>query len=231
MKKISIYLLAALISIGTILTSCEAAKNTNKTQRGAGIGVVLGGVLGAVIGNNVGGGGNGAIGAVLGGVIGGVAGGVIGNKMDKQAREIQTAIPGAQVERVGDGIRLVLGENAIRFDTNKSTLTPTAKANLDKLIPVFTSYADTDMVIYGFTDSTGKPEYNKVLSEKRAATVKAYLASKGLVITRFVSNGLGIADPIASNDTAEGKAQNRRVEFAITANAKMIEDAKAENPK
>ena len=113
MKKISIYLLAALISIGTILTSCEAAKNTNKTQRGACIGVVLGGVLGAVIGNNVGGGGNGAIGAVLGGVIGGVAGGVIGNKMDKQAREIQTAIPGAQVERVGDGIRLVLGENAI----------------------------------------------------------------------------------------------------------------------
>ena len=110
-------------------------------------------------------------------------------------------------------------------------MTPTAKANLDKLIPVFTSYADTDMVIYGFTDSTGKPEYNKVLSEKRAATVKAYLASKGLVITRFVSNGLGIADPIASNDTAEGKAQNRRVEFAITANAKMIEDAKAENPK
>ena len=231
MKKISIYLFAALISIGTILTSCEAAKNTNKTQRGAGIGVVLGGVLGAVIGNNVGGGGNGAIGAVLGGVIGGVAGGVIGNKMDKQAREIQTAIPGAQVERVGDGIRLVLGENSIRFDTNKSTLTPTAKANLDKLIPVFTSYADTDMVIYGFTDSSGKPEYNKVLSEKRAATVKAYLASKGLVITRFVSNGLGIADPIASNDTAEGKAQNRRVEFAITANAKMIEDAKAENPK
>lgn len=228
MKKLSIYLLAVAISLGTILTGCEAVKNTNKTQRGAGIGVVLGGVLGAVIGNNVGGGGNGAIGAVLGGVIGGVAGGVIGNKMDKQAREIQTAIPGAQVERVGDGIRLVLGENAIRFDTNKSTLTTTAKANLDKLIPVFKDYVDTDMVIYGFTDSSGAVEYNKTLSEKRAATVKAYLASKGLNITRFVSNGLGIADPIASNDTPEGKAQNRRVEFAITANAKMIEDAKKE---
>jgi outer membrane protein OmpA-like peptidoglycan-associated protein len=231
MKKISIFLLAIIISLSTVLTGCEAAKNTNKTQRGAGIGVVLGGVLGAVIGNNVGGGGNGAIGAVLGGVIGGVAGGVIGNKMDKQAREIQTAIPGAQVERVGDGIRLVLGENSIRFDTNKSTLTPTAKANLDKLIPVFTSYADTDMVIYGFTDSSGAIEYNKTLSEKRAASVKAYLSSKGLNITRFVSNGLGVADPIASNDTPEGKAQNRRVEFAITANAKMIEDAKAETPK
>lgn len=228
MKKFSIYLLAVVISLSTILTGCEAVKNTNKTQRGAGIGAVLGGVLGAVIGNNVGGGGNGAIGAVLGGVIGGVAGGVIGNKMDKQAREIQTAIPGAQVERVGDGIRLVLGENAIRFDTNKATLTTNAKANLDKLIPVFQSYADTDMVIYGFTDSSGAVEYNKTLSEKRAATVKSYLASKGLNISRFVSNGLGIADPIASNETPEGKAQNRRVEFAITANAKMIEDAKKE---
>ncbi len=228
MKKFSIYLLAVIISLSTILTGCEAVKNTNKTQRGAGIGAVLGGVLGAVIGNNVGGGGNGAIGAVLGGVIGGVAGGVIGNKMDKQAREIQTAIPGAQVERVGDGIRLVLGENAIRFDTNKATLTTNAKANLDKLIPVFQSYADTDMVIYGFTDSSGAVEYNKTLSEKRAASVKAYLAAKGLNISRFVSNGLGIADPIASNETPEGKAQNRRVEFAITANAKMIEDAKKE---
>jgi outer membrane protein OmpA-like peptidoglycan-associated protein len=227
-KKISIFILAVIFSLSSTLTGCEAAKNTNKTQRGAGIGVVLGGVLGAVIGNNVGGGGNGAIGAVLGGVIGGVAGGVIGNKMDKQAREIQTAIPGAQVERVGDGIRLVLGENAIRFDVNKSTLTPTAKANLDKLIPVFKDYADTDMVIYGFTDSSGKEDYNKILSEKRAASVKTYLASKGLNITRFISNGLGIADPIASNETPEGKAQNRRVEFAITANAKMIEDAKKE---
>ncbi len=231
MKKIAIIISAVIISLSTTLTGCEAVKNTNNTQKGAGLGVILGGVLGAVIGNNVGGGGNGAIGAVLGGVIGGVAGGVIGNKMDKQAREIQTAIPGAQVERVGDGIRLVLGENAIRFDTNKSTLTPTAKANLDKLIPVFKDYADTDMVIYGFTDSSGAVEYNKTLSEKRAASVKAYLAAKGLNITRFISNGLGIADPIASNETPEGKAQNRRVEFAITANAKMIEDAKAETPK
>jgi outer membrane protein OmpA-like peptidoglycan-associated protein len=123
---------------------------------------------------------------------------------------------------------LVLGENAVRFDTNKSTLTAAAKANLDKLVPVFQSYADTDIIIYGYTDSTGAVEYNQKLSEQRAASVKAYLASKGLNVSRFTSKGMGISDPIASNDTTEGKAQNRRVEFAITANEKMIEDAKKE---
>ena len=227
MKKVSIYLLVSVFTLGTVLTGCEAAKNTNKTQRGAGIGAVAGAILGGVIGNNIKG-GNTAMGAVLGGVIGGVAGGVIGNKMDKQAREIQTALPGAQVERVGEGIRLVLGENAVRFDTSKSTLTAAAKANLDKLVPVFQSYADTDIVIYGYTDSSGKVEFNQTLSEQRAASVKAYLASKGLNTSRFTTTGLGIADPIATNETAEGKSQNRRVEFAITANDKMVQDAKKE---
>ncbi len=228
MKKITIYLLASVFTLGTLLTGCEAAKNTNRTQRGAAVGVVAGGVLGAVLGNNIGKGGNGALGAVLGGVIGGVAGGVIGNKMDKQAREIQTALPGVQVERVGEGIRLVLGENAVRFDTNKSTLTANAKVNLDKLVPVFNSYADTDIVIYGYTDITGKPEYNLTLSEQRAIAVEKYLESKGLNMSRFKMVGMGIADPIATNETAAGKAQNRRVEFAITANEKMIEEAKTE---
>jgi outer membrane protein OmpA-like peptidoglycan-associated protein len=231
MKNSILYLLALVFTLGTVLTGCEAAKNTNRTQRGAAIGAVAGGVLGAVLGNNLGKGGNGAMGAVLGGVIGGVAGGVIGNKMDKQAREIQTALPGAQVERVGEGIRLVLGENAVRFDTNKSTLTANAKANLDKLVPVFQSYADTDIVIYGYTDSTGKVEYNQTLSEQRAASVKSYLASKGLNTTRINTTGMGIADPVATNDTPEGRTQNRRVEFAITANAKMVEDAKKEAGK
>lgn len=231
MKKVTLYFLIGVLSLGSVLSSCEATKNTNKTQRGAAIGAVAGGVLGAVLGNNLGKGGNGALGAVLGGVIGGVAGGVIGNKMDKQAREIQTALPGAQVERVGEGIKLTLGENSVRFDTNKSTLTATAKANLDRLVPVFQSYADTDIVIYGYTDSTGAIEYNQTLSEQRAASVKTYLASKGLNTSRFKTIGMGIADPIATNETPEGRSQNRRVEFAITANDKMIEEAKKEAGK
>lgn len=228
MKKSSVVVLGSLFLLSTVFTSCESVKNTNKTQRGAAIGAVGGALIGGILGNNVGKGGNGALGAVLGGVIGGVAGGVIGHKMDKQAREIETALPGAQVERVGEGIRLVLGENAVRFDTNKSTLTAAAKANLDKLIPVFNQYPDTNIQIYGYTDSTGSAEYNLNLSNQRAATVKSYLGSKGLNAARFTTTGLGIADPIATNETPEGRSQNRRVEFAITANDKMVQDAQKE---
>jgi outer membrane protein OmpA-like peptidoglycan-associated protein len=231
MKKITLFVLVIMITFAGLFSSCDAVKNTNNTQRGAGIGAIGGAILGGVLGNNVGKGGNGAMGAVLGGVIGGVAGGLIGNKMDKQAREIKTALPGIQVDRVGEGIKLVLGENSIRFETNKSTLTTAAKSNLDKLVPVFKSYADTDIVIYGYTDSTGSVEYNLTLSEQRAATVKVYLASKGLNVDRFQTKGLGIEEPIATNDTPEGRGQNRRVEFAITANDKMIEEAKKEAGK
>jgi len=225
MKKISILGLAVLMIAGSFLSSCESVKNTNNTQRGAGIGAVGGAVIGGILGNNLGKGGNGALGAVLGGVVGGVAGGVIGNKMDKQAREIDNALPGADVVRVGEGIKLVLGENSVRFDTNKSTLTAAAKANLDKLVPVFNEYPDTNIVIYGYTDNTGAADYNLKLSGERAASVKSYLAGKGLSAMRFSVTGLGIADPIATNDTPEGRSQNRRVEFAITANDKMVQDA------
>jgi outer membrane protein OmpA-like peptidoglycan-associated protein len=226
MKKSFIILTAVLFTVGSVFTGCEAIKNTNKTQRGAAIGAVGGAILGGVLGNNIGGGGNSELGAVLGGVVGGVAGGVIGNKMDKQAREINETLPGAQVERVGEGIKLTLGENSVRFDTNKSTLTAAAKANLDKIVKVFNEYPDTNINIYGHTDASGKDDYNLNLSKQRAASVKAYLSGKGLVASRFVTSGLGETVPVASNDTPEGKSQNRRVEFAITANEKMIEEAK-----
>jgi outer membrane protein OmpA-like peptidoglycan-associated protein len=225
MKKVTVIVLALVLTTSSLFVGCEAAKNTNKTQRGAAIGAVGGAILGGVLGNNIGKGGNGALGAVLGGVIGGVAGGVIGNKMDKQAREIDTALPGADVVRVGEGIKLVLGENAVRFDFNKSTLTPQAKTNLDKLVKVFTDYPDTNIVIYGYTDNKGKPDYNLKLSDERAGAVKNYLVKKGLVGTRFTTTGMGIADPIESNDTDAGRSKNRRVEFAITANDKMIKEA------
>jgi len=228
MKKSIIYSLAVLIISASTLTSCEAVKNANNTQKGAGIGTAAGAILGAVIGNNVGNGKNSELGAVLGGVIGGVTGGVIGNKMDKQAREIEEAIPGAEVERVGEGIMLTLGENAVRFDTNKATLSTSAQANLEKLVPIFNSYENTNIVIYGYTDSTGSVEYNQTLSAKRASSVKDYLTTKGLESARFETKGLGVNDPIATNETAEGRSKNRRVEFAIVANEQMIEEAQKE---
>ncbi|MDE0535784.1 OmpA family protein [Tenacibaculum sp. L6] len=228
MKKSIIYSLSILFLVGSIFTSCKSIQNANNTQKGAVIGTTAGAVIGAVIGNNVGSGNNSELGAILGGVVGGVAGGVIGNQMDKQAREIEEALPGAEVERVGEGIKLTLGENAVRFDTNKASLTSTAKANLDKLVPVFKDYQNTDIVIYGYTDSTGAVEYNQTLSEKRANSVKNYLASKGLNNSRFETKGLGVNDPIATNETAEGRSKNRRVEFAIVANEQMIQEAKKE---
>ena len=231
MKKLAIYTLSGLFAVGTMFTGCEAVKNTNKTQRGVAIGAASGAVIGGVIGNNAGKGGKGALGAILGGVVGGVAGGVIGNKMDKQAREIDAALPGAEVERVGEGIRLVLKENAVRFDTNKSTLTAQAQANLDKLVPVFSEYAETNIVIYGYTDSTGPEDYNLRLSRDRAQSVRNYLVGKGVASKRFSTTGMGIADPISSNETIEGRSENRRVEFAIVANEKMVEAAKEEAGK
>ncbi len=228
MKKLIIYSLSFLCVTASVLTSCNSIKNANNTQKGAGIGVAAGALIGGILGNYVGKGGNAVLGSVVGAAVGGGTGAIIGNKMDKQAKKITEALPGADVERVGEGIRLVLKEDAIRFDVNKSTLTEQAKLNLDKLIPVFKEYGETNLDIFGYTDSSGKPEYNLTLSKNRAASVKAYLVSKGLVASRLNTTGMGIADPIASNETVEGKSQNRRVEFAITANQKMTEEAKAE---
>ncbi|MHC5353477.1 OmpA family protein [Myroides sp. LJL115] len=226
MRKLATVVLASTLMVTSVsFTGCESVKNTNKTQRGAAIGAAGGAIIGGILGNNLGKGGNGALGAILGGVVGGTAGGIIGNKMDKQAREIEQTIPGAQVERVGEGIKLVLGENSVNFDLNKSSLTPKAKENLDKLAAVFKQEPNTDISIYGYTDNTGREEYNLSLSKQRAASVKQYLAQQGVAANRMTTDGLGIADPIASNDTEAGRAKNRRVEFAIRANQQMIQDA------
>lgn len=229
MRKFKIISLSAMFMITSVFTGCNSIKNANNTQKGAGIGVAAGAIIGGILGNNVGKGGNAVLGAVIGAAVGGGTGAIIGNKMDKQARKITQVLPGADVERVGEGIRLVLKEDAVHFDVNKSTLTAQAKSNLDKLIPVFNEYPDTNIDIFGYTDSTGQADYNMKLSRSRASSVKSYLTSKGLKSGRFNTTGMGIADPIASNETVDGKSQNRRVEFAITANQKMTEAAKAES--
>ncbi len=228
MKKSISFGLAILFALSNLTTSCSSVKNANNAQKGAGIGVAAGALVGGLIGASS---GNAAAGAAIGAAIGGVAGGVIGHKMDKQAREISQTLPGADVKRVGEGIHLTLKEDSILFDTGKASLTTKAKANLDKLIPIFTEYGDTNIEIFGYTDNTGSPEFNLKLSAKRAESVKDYLASKGLVASRFKTTGLGIEQPIATNDTPDGRSQNRRVEFAITANDKMKEDAQQEAKK
>ncbi len=219
---------AMFLSSAFLLTSCEAVQNANNQQKGTVIGAAAGAVIGGVLGNNIGKGGNAPQGAVLGGVVGGVVGNVIGAKMDKQAKEIKETLPGAEVERVGEGIKVTLSENIVNFAFDKSDLTTAAKANLDKLAEVLKNNPDTNINIYGHTDSRGTDAYNQGLSERRAAAVKSYLMSLGVAGSRMFTMGVGEKEPKATNETEAGRAQNRRVEFAITANQEMIKDAQQE---
>ena len=231
MKKLNTKVAALILGGSFIVSSCTTVQNANNTQKGAGIGVVAGSVIGGILGNNIGKGGNTALGAVIGAAVGGAAGGIIGNNMDKQAQKIEQVLPGAEVVRTEEGINLILDESSkVTFEYNKTTLTPTAKTNLDKLVEVFKEFADTDLLIVGHTDNVGSQGYNLPLSEKRAASVKDYLVSKGIASSRLTSQGKGLQEPIADNTTEAGRAQNRRVEIAITANEKMKADAqKQEN--
>ncbi len=232
MKYLNTKITTVALSAGLLFTSCEAVQNTNHTQRGAAVGATSGAVIGGVLGNNVGSGDNAVLGAIAGAVIGGVAGGLIGNRMDKQAEKIENTLPGAEVVRTAEGIQVILDEQSdVRFEYNKSDLTAQAKANLDKLIPIFNEYPDTDILIVGYTDAIGSDAYNLTLSEKRASSVVSYLKNKGLSSSRLKSVGQGKSNPRASNDTDAGRAQNRRVEFAITANEKMVEDAQKQAGK
>ena len=209
------------IFLSLLILSCTAIQNANKTQKGAGLGVAAGAILGGVIGGNI-------KGALIGAAIGGAAGGVIGKVMDKQADKIKEAIPGAQVERVGEGIHVVFDENSgVIFATNKSDLTSKSKTNLDKMVQILKDFPDTYLSIQGYTDDTGSAEYNMALSEKRAQSVVNYFTSKGINPNRFSVKAFGETNPKYDNKTAEGRSKNRRVEIAITANKDMIEDAQA----
>ena len=216
---------AFFITSTMMLTSCESVKNANNQQKGTVIGTAAGAVIGGVLGNNLGKGKNAPAGAVLGGIVGGVAGNVIGRNMDKQAKEIKETLPGAEVERVGECIKVTMKENMVNFGFDSSDLTSAAKANLDKLAQVLKNNMDTNINIYGHTDSKGTDAYNLSLSERRAAAVKNYLVSQGVSAGRMFTMGVGEKEPVASNDTDAGRAENRRVEFAITANQEMINDA------
>ncbi|MGV8092215.1 MAG: OmpA family protein [Mangrovibacterium sp.] len=196
----------------------------NKTQKGAVIGAAGGGAVGAVIGKAT---GNTALGAVLGAAVGGTAGTIIGRKMDKQAQEIENSVPDAKVERVGEGISVEF-DSSILFALNSFSLTSDATGNLNKLVTILNSYPDTNIEIQGHTDSSGSEQYNQTLSEKRAGAVSSYLLQKNINANRIATKGYGELSPKYDNSTEVGRAQNRRVEFVITANEKMISDAQKE---
>ncbi len=211
-----------------LLVNCNAVKNANNKQKGAVIGAAGGAVLGGIIGNNVGKKGNTALGAILGGVVGGVAGGYIGDRMDRQAERIENEIPGAEVERVGEGISVTFDENSgVYFDTNKSDIKGSAATTLERLARIFKEYPNSDILVVGHTDSSGADDYNMSLSQRRAQAVTAFLSSKGLAVNRFTATWYGETQPREDNSTAEGRAKNRRVELAIVANEALKKEAEA----
>jgi outer membrane protein OmpA-like peptidoglycan-associated protein len=214
--------LTAIVALAILMSSC---KNMNKTQKGAAIGTAGGAAVGAVIGKVA---GNTALGAILGATVGGVTGAVIGKKMDKQAEEIKNEVPGAKVERVGEGI-VVEFNSQILFGFDKSDLSAEAKTNLNDLVTILNKYPDTNIEIQGHTDNSGTDDYNEKLSERRASAVSSYLRSNGITSGRVTTKGYGESAPKYSNDTDDGRAKNRRVEFLITANEKMKSDAKKES--
>jgi len=214
----------SILVFGMLAFFIAGCKSMNKSQKGAVIGVVTGGAVGAVIGKAA---GNTALGAIIGATVGGAAGAIIGKKMDKQAEEIAKEVPDAKVERVGEGI-VVEFNSKVLFGFDRSDLTRQARKNLDDLRKVLNKYPDTNIEIQGHTDNTGTDEYNQALSERRASTVAFYLQEEGVSSSRISTKGFGENAPKYTNDSEEGRTMNRRVDFLITANEKMIEEAKRE---
>ncbi|MEM7417573.1 MAG: OmpA family protein [Gemmatimonadota bacterium] len=180
-------------------------------------GALGGAAAGAVIGGIASGS---ARGAILGAVIGGAAGAAIGGVMDAQAEDLQDKLPNAEVVRVGEGIQITF-DSGILFDVGQADLRAEAQQNLSDLAASLQDYEGTDVLVFGHTDSTGGEDLNQRLSEQRADAARTYLLGAGLEGDRVSAIGRGESDPIATNDTAAGRQENRRVEIAIFASEDM----------
>ncbi len=204
-----------------VLVATSACASLNKKEQGAIIGAGTGAVVGGVVGNAT---GSTARGAIIGAAVGGAAGAVIGHQMDQQAKEIKQNVPGAVVQRVGEGLEVTF-DSGLLFDYDSDVLRPAAKENLASLASSLDKYPDTNILVVGHTDSVGTDAYNMGLSERRAAAAVNYLVSQGVDRARIRPAGRGETEPVAPNSTAEGRQQNRRVEVAIYANDKLKSQA------
>lgn len=190
-----------------------AAGCANKARTGAVIGAAGGAGVGAAVGKAT---GSTSRGAIIGAVVGGGVGAYIGQRMDKQAAELKQNIPGATVERVGEGIQVTF-DSGLLYDFDSDVVKSAARTNLDALATSLGNYPDTDLLIVGHTDAIGAASYNQELSERRASAAANYLASQSVSRSRIHTEGRGVTEPVASNDTESGRAANRRVEIAIYA--------------
>lgn len=222
MKKVK-FLSLLLLCFTVMLSGCKTP--WNNTAKGTAIGVGGGAAVGAGIGALA---GNTALGTILGAAVGGTAGALIGKKMDKQKKELEATLPpDTKIETINQGEALkVTFDSGILFATNSSTLSGASKSALRGLAKSLEANPQTNIKIVGYTDNTGSVQYNQVLSEKRAKSVYSYLMEdQGISSLRMSYEGEGINNPVASNVTPEGRAQNRRVEIIILPNEQMINQA------
>lgn len=203
---------AAALSL-VMVSGCVTDPNTGerKVSRTA-IGGVGGAGLGYLLGSVIGG----KTARILGAGIGGVAGGAIGYQKDKQIRELResTAGSGIDVSEQGDGILLNLPD--VTFAVDSTEISGSFQSALDRVAQSMIQYPNSLIDVYGHTDSTGSDTYNLDLSKRRADAVARYLISRGVSSARIQTQGMGETYPVADNNTAEGRAKNRRVEVKIT---------------
>lgn len=218
----------ALILMAGSLAGCE---NMSRTGQGAAIGAGAGAVVGGIIGKAT---GSTARGAIIGAAVGGTAGAVIGRQLDRQAEELERELENARVETVQDedgntaGIRITFDSN-ILFDFDSAALRSAAQRDLSDLAASLQRHQHIDALVVGHTDSVGSAQYNQGLSERRAESVAMFLAQRGVNYNRMLISGMGFSQPIASNDTPEGRQLNRRVEIALYANEQYRQQMESEH--
>ena len=202
-------MITALAGLGLMASTLGACSTLGGAALGAGAGAAVGGVVGNATGNT-------ARGAIIGAVVGGAAGAIIGHQMDQQAKEIKQQIPGAVVERVGEGLQVTF-ESGLLFPYDSDVLTAAAQQNLTTFAASLDKYPNTSLLIVGHTDAVGSDSYNQNLSQRRARSTASYLVSQGVSVARLQTVGRGETEPVASNETEAGMQKNRRVEVAIYA--------------
>jgi len=216
-RKPSRTVLAALVTATLLLGACS---NFGNTKKGAVIGTGAGAAGGAAIGKAAGGT---AEGAIIGAVVGGAAGAIIGNRMDSKAEELDKELENAEVERVGEGIKVTF-DSGILFEFDSAEIQGQAEENLTEFASSMDEFEGSNILIVGHTDAKGTADYNQGLSERRAQSAGTFLMRQGISGDRIQTVGKGETEPVASNETAEGRQENRRVEVAIYASEEYREE-------
>jgi outer membrane protein OmpA-like peptidoglycan-associated protein len=215
MRKFIASILSFLLAATTAFAAEDVATQRDKTKKGAVIGGVAGAIAGAIIGNNRGR-HSAKRGAVVGAVAGTAAGAIVGAMMDKQERELRQ-IEGVDVTRTAPDELKVTVRNEVLFDFNSAALRAASRQSLREMADVFQKYPNTILSIQGHADAIGSARYNTRLSVRRADSVADYLQNLGVSNSRLETLGFGESRPRASNSTASGRQQNRRVEIHVQA--------------